>query len=171
VNRQPEDFRAHQLINRIAHVAGSAVGGTDMADLGDGVRDIVKAAQDAFLAGTATTCRHSPSADSPQTAVAAAWRPGLITCEGCTFLFDDGPAVLRQLACSVCRAPITGDSPGRQPWSAGVQLNQLIVMVDLCGACLPATTDPAKPPAIGSDLRMQIRARGRRGRGRGKGRR
>ena len=40
-----------------------------------------------FAAGNADTCMHQPSITRPEPLLAAAWRPGLVTCRSCPHLF------------------------------------------------------------------------------------
>ncbi|MEV7264185.1 hypothetical protein AB0N38_11600 [Micromonospora aurantiaca] len=120
--------------------------------------------------GTAATCRHSPRPDRPEPVLAAAWRPGLVTCCLCTHLWRVGR-----------EANLTCDGCGRvcEPNSihpAMAQLGGLIFMYGTCTGCRPAIT-PDNAPLSATETAEQdhprgtgrARPRGHRGRGRGRG--
>ncbi|MBQ1060048.1 hypothetical protein [Micromonospora sp. C41] len=120
--------------------------------------------------GTGSTCRHSPRPDRPEPVLAAAWRPGLVTCCQCTHLWR----VSREagLTCDGCGRVCEPDSIH----PAMAQMAGLIFMYGACGDCRPAITpEPGplrRPETAEQDYPRgtgRVRPRGSRGRGRGRG--
>jgi hypothetical protein len=165
MTHDPTNLHAHGLLRRVARSAGTPVGAADLAGMSEDLRAVLRRIQDDFRSGQATTCRHNPTPDSTSTVLAAGWRPGFYACSACSFFFVDAPNVVRKATCNVCHRAIPGDRLDNRPWSAAIQLDQLLIQLDLCAGCLPASAFMEQP----RPLRMRIGPRGRRGKGRGKG--
>lgn len=84
--------------------------------------------------GTADTCLHNPSADRPQPVVAAAWKPGLITCVRCIHLFKlTGTAA--DLVCDGCGRQCEGPQVDDGIYQAVVRLGLLVFHYGTCTDC------------------------------------
>lgn len=122
--------------------------------------------------GKASTCRHSPDPDRPEPVLAAAWKPGLITCVRCAHLWSLGREA--NLTCDCCGRVCPTDGDGVYP---GVtQFGSLLFQYGTCVDCRPSIASATGPlrvtlPAEQDDARGtgRVRPRGQRGRRRGKG--
>jgi hypothetical protein len=111
-----------------------------------------------FLTGRATTCRHSPDASHPQPIVAAAWKPGLITCRACAHLFALPPDA--DHTCDGCGCECAGVDHADPIYSSVVQLGPLLFQYGACSACNPT------PPQPQQRAKPRGKCGGKRGRGR-----
>ncbi|WP_432051121.1 hypothetical protein [Verrucosispora sp. NA02020] len=130
----------------------------------------------AWLAGKASTCRHAPDPHRPQPVIAAAWRPGVITCGQCIHLTALPRGSDRDRTCDACGRVCAGVEHGDGIYPGMVQFGPLIYHYGTCGDCRSAfTTDTGPTSATESAQQRQprgagrVRPRGQRGRGRGKG--
>ncbi|MEU6785915.1 hypothetical protein ABZ912_42570 [Nonomuraea angiospora] len=88
-----------------------------------------------WLAGRARTCIHNPTPRRPQPVHAAAWKPGLVTCNDCIALFllrRDSP---KNRTCDGCGYVI---DPGRgeKIWPTVISCGVLSYQVAACADCL-----------------------------------
>lgn len=124
-----------------------------------------------FASGQASTCRHSPTASSPQPVFAAAWKPDLVTCGNCVFLFSLRGDSDADATCDSCGHCCAGPAVDDGVYPAMIQLGPLVYQYGTCRDCTPSTTGAANPPAAPHDREAsRVRPRGRRGHRRGRGR-
>jgi hypothetical protein len=115
-----------------------------------------------WVSGEATTCVHSPDPGRPQPVLAAAWKPGLITCGACVQQFATRRGSDFDRTCDSCGRVCAGPEDDDGIYPGAVQVACLIWQYGACSDC-------HTPPAITPQPRA--RPRGSRGRARGRGRR
>jgi hypothetical protein len=91
-----------------------------------------------FFAGRADTCMHQPSADHPEPVLAAAWRPGLVTCTDCAHLFRLAGDADRR--CDRCGRVCAG-LPGDGIHACRVMFGPLVYAYGLCVGCMADFTE------------------------------
>lgn len=116
-----------------------------------------------YVSGRARTCRHSPSASTPQPVFAAAWRPDLITCGVCAFLLSIKKDSVADRTCDSCGHCCTGVEADDGVYPSLIQLGPLTYMYGTCDGCRPATV-----AATARVPHQRPKPRGPRGRGRGR---
>lgn len=125
--------------------------------------------------GKASTCRHSPSPQRPEPVLAAAWKPGVVSCVLCAHLWATSRAANR--TCDSCGRLCAGPEHGDGIYPGMVQSGALIYQYGTCADCRPVATnghrlsgplsqDPGAPRGKGTARRAK--ARTRRGTGRGR---
>ena len=85
-----------------------------------------------FFAGRADTCMHQPVADHPEPVLAAAWRPGLVTCVHCEHLFRLAGEADRR--CDRCGHVCAG-LPGDGIHACRLMFGPLVYSYGLCAGC------------------------------------
>ncbi|MEU9516610.1 hypothetical protein [Micromonospora sp. NPDC048169] len=157
-------------IEATALTGGAAVTAAPAAAVPGWLRLGVLDALTRWADGTGSTCRHSPRPDRPEPVLAAAWRPGLVTCCHCTHLWRVGREA--NLTCDGCGRVCEPESIN----PAMTQMAGLIFMYGTCADCRPAITpDPgplSRPETAEQDHPRgtgRVRPRGSRGHGRGRG--
>lgn len=86
-----------------------------------------------YASGRARTCRHQPSAHTPQPVFAAAWKPDLITCGSCVFLFSIKKNSAADRTCDAC-----GHCADDGVYPAMIQFGPLVFQYGVCADCRPA---------------------------------
>jgi hypothetical protein len=148
------------------HLGADGVRGALPKDIPDWLRLTVLDAFVGYLTGRADTCRHNPTATSPAPVFAAAWRPGLLSCQACcAFVFRLATRSDSDATCDCCGHRCAGVEAGDPIYPALVQLGPLIVQYGACSDCKPPTV--AAPTTVEP---QRSRPRGGRGRRRGRGR-
>jgi hypothetical protein len=148
---------AHAITALLGAAMGSGPPGAVMPeDLPGWLRLSLLDAWVGYLSGSARTCRHNPSARSPQPVLAAAWRPDLITCTACVFLLSLRQASAEDRTCDACGHQCAGVDTGDSIYPAAVTLGPLIFQYGVCSDCIPQTPAPGR----------RAKPRGHRGRGR-----
>ncbi|MET7705450.1 hypothetical protein [Micromonospora sp. NPDC005413] len=149
--------------------------GADAADIPSWLRLGLLDTLTGWADGRASTCRHQPTPDRPQPVIAAAWKPGLVTCPGCVYLTALPRNSVRDRTCDACGRECAGPQHGDGIYPGMVQLGPLIYQYGTCGDCRPSTASgnplSATLPAEQDSLRGtgRVQPRGSRGRRRGKG--
>lgn len=85
--------------------------------------------------GSASTCRHMPSIDSPQPVTAAAWRPGLIVCVYCVFLLMPVSGSVMDKTCDGCGHICEGVDRNDPIHPSTISFGSLIYQFGICGDC------------------------------------
>ncbi|WFE45009.1 hypothetical protein [Verrucosispora sp. WMMD1129] len=132
----------------------------------------------AWLTGRASTCFHAPDPARPQPVIAAAWRPGVVTCSACVHLVALPRGSAADRTCDACGHRCAGPEHGDGIYPGMVQFGPLIYQYGVCGDCRPPVTTSGGPPRATESAEHdhprgtgRVRPRGRRGHGRGRGRR
>ena len=166
------------IVAALTGLLGGRAGATAPAQLEGWLRLGVIDAWLDYATGRAATCRHNPTARRPQPVLAAAWRPGLITCVGCAHLFTLPRNTDADRTCDCCGRVVAGSEAEDPMWPSLIQCGPLVFQYGTCTDCKPPTDQGAENSPLSSTLsqdrghpRGSGRAdpRGRRGRGRGRG--
>jgi hypothetical protein len=148
------------------HLGADGVRGALPRDIPDWLRLGVLDAFAGYLTGRADTCRHSPIASSPAPVFAAAWRPGVLSCQACCgYVFRLRAHSDRDATCDSCGHRCAGVDAEDPIFPSLVQLGPLVYQYGTCTDCKPLTV--AAPTR---DQLQRSRPRGGRGRRRGRGR-
>lgn len=148
------------------HLGADGVNGALPRDVPAWLRLGVLDAFVGYLSGRADTCRHNPSASSPSPVFAAAWRPGVLSCQACCgFVFRLPTNSDQDAMCDSCGHRCAGVEADDPIYPSLIQLGPLVFQYGTCSDCSPrqAATQPMAP-------RPRTKPRGGRGRRRGRGR-
>lgn len=115
-----------------------------------------------YVSGRADTCRHNPDPSRPEPVLAAAWRPGLISCRGCVFLFATVQGSTMDRTCDGCGRVCAGVDAGDPIYPSMVQLGPVIFQYGACAGChQEATTSRSTTNSSAQPGRRQPRSRRR----------
>lgn len=147
-----------------ARIDAAPTGTASIADIPGWLRLGILDAFVQLINGTAQTCRHSPVPDNPQPVMAAAWRPGLLTCRRCVHLFTTVRGSDADRTCDGCGRVCTGvDGDLIQPGL--LSMSVIVFQYGACADCLAPAKAEQGPPR-----RERAVPRGTRGHRRGRGR-
>ncbi|AYF31475.1 hypothetical protein CSH63_29320 [Micromonospora tulbaghiae] len=90
-----------------------------------------------WATGNGRTCAHNPTPDRPQPVLAAAWKPGLVTCLPCVRLFTLPRGSNLERVCDACGHQCTELDGGDGIYPAMVQLGPLVYQYGVCARCVP----------------------------------
>ncbi len=133
----------HQAANRHADevltLIADHVGGTRQAFPTEAVPEWVRLGLlqtwAAYCMGTVDTCLHSPVANRPQPVMAAAWRPGLVTCLRCVGLLAVRDGTVAALTCDGCGHVCGGVDAGDPIFPNTLVFASLVYKFGTCGGC------------------------------------
>lgn len=117
----------HEQLRALADAHGLSTRRDSPADVPEWLRLGAVQAFAEYALGQSRTCMHAPTLRRPQPVHAVAWRPGLVTCTGCT-------ALLKAIGAEDRRCDRCGRI-GDLIWPTTVQLGPLSYSVGECPDC------------------------------------
>lgn len=126
---------ASDLLQRAAETLDNQVRAGNPGDIPGWARLGLLTAWCEWVADSASTCMHSPNPRSPQPVIAAAWKPGLIACPGCTHLLALPRGGVADRTCDGCGRVVAGADAGDPIYPTNVAFGELIWMAGTCTDC------------------------------------
>jgi hypothetical protein len=110
-----------------------------LRDLPDWLRLGIAATYAQWWTGQADTCMHAPRPARPRPIVAAAWRPGMVTCVPCTPLLGLPRGSTKDRTCDACGRVVAGADHGDPMYPISIASGPLTYLAGTCGPCRPIT--------------------------------
>jgi len=102
--------------------------------LPDKLRDDYMNTVSPWMEGNGRTCLHNPNFWRPEPVVVAAWRPGLVVCQRCTFLLI-ATSRDEDRTCDVCNRVVTGPENGDPIYLLSIRMIDVEWVEYQAGAC------------------------------------
>ncbi len=98
-----------------------------------------------FLSGQHDTCIHNPQPDRAQPIVAAAWKPGMVTCPQCVILLNCKPESVADRTCDACGHVCEGPDVDDGIHPGVTRVGVLVYQYGVCRRCKDGLAELVRP--------------------------